>query len=816
MRAVSKLYLCLVLSLTVWTSLACSTEPTATTTDPIAQAQLDLLPDSTRSVAWVKLAALLAGPAESEVRASLAGKGREPALSALLSTVSLHLVGVDPARVDGALIAQTTDPEAGFVLVASLAAEDALDLSRLRAEGSYRGQRLYAHAETGLQVAKPSGELMVVAQPKMLRAILDAQADAGEKARGAGAIGPYLTALDAAGALRFVVGLPALYRDLGLRDDDLTLRSALAVSGAVELSASGTSGQIVFHTPNAKAFVAAFTEGAGDKIALIAGEALGPKLPTRALLTFSDSPFPGGKVERLASRGTLKRLFHAMNEVNYAQGVRQGGNAPWMNFQVGTDPNSIFINFRFKDEAALKSFEQTELPAGFELAPLRILEEDEPGYFLVLNAYQSSGGLVTGGRAEWSVFVRDPADGKARFLVIQAAAQAVSADSVNLLTPAEPVRHELKANTIATYVGVKEGEAEKTYFESAISWPLPSAVKVNTAREFTSANDYIYWGNGVADRGLYNGTVYNRQALKVPAADIVVNDQSRWAQYLNSEPVHAFVYTVGLEIVVSPWWNLDASYLDVTAEHLQDLIDFKDSFYPGTIKTAAKNALGGGSALSTFEVANKTPSVFYQFAVLDPARLEKMLALPDGHKLSPMRIFEDDEEAGHYVTLAVFEVEGSPEGLRAEWYAYADDGSLHPHRMVLDVASADIRVDPLTLLGLPSTVTHTRKEMTLATRVASLHGRFSLALDLAQSVPGLPSRDWVEAHDRTCSLNGICDKVFYGGATLTDPVRRFGPESVKIDELKTPWEGLISKEPSIAYVRDGAQRFAANPWDNVP
>jgi len=804
------------------TALGCSEHTdkgTMTDRDAVAQATSALLPASTRGALWVDVDGLLSGAAPNELRALLEGRGQEPALSAPFGRLGQHLQGIDLAKVDSALLAYTTEPVGGMLVIAELRSADAVDLSRFTSEGSYQNGKLYADAGRGLSLAVLADDVVVVGAAELVRAALDVQAGVAKPASESAAIGPYLGALDVPGSVRFVVGLPALYRAYAASTDDVTLRGARAVSGALELTDAEVSGQIAIHADNAERFVMAFGEASGDIARLSVLEPLQSGLPSRVAVSVAQPFANSDPAARLTSRSTLKRLFHGMNAVDYAQGVGERGNAPWMNFGVATDPNSIFINFRFKDEAQRQAFAAEHLPAGFELMPIQILADEEPDYFVVLNVYRSGGGLVMGARAEWSVFVRDPDTSKPRFLVIQAAAEAVSADPVHLLTAAEPVHHTLSDGTIATYVGVKEEEeqTERSYFESEITWPLRDPKVVSTARQFVSGNDRIFWGNGVADRGLYNGTVFNRDVLLVPPGQLVVRDQSRWAPFVASEPAHAFVYTTELDIVVSPWWNLDANHLDVTPEHLTELNEFKNGFYPRLIGDQARKSLRGeGAVLTTFEIENTTPSAFVHFAVLDPKALEARLGLPSGHKLAALRLLEDDAQPAHYVTLRIYQMPGELEGVRADWYAYTDDGSLHPHRMVIGAESSEVRIDPIALLAMPSSVEHALAGSKLTARVVSENLRVSLALELGGTSDALPSRDWVEATDRMCFLNGVCDKLYYDGATLTDPLVRVPVESISLSELATPWDGLIADVPTSAFVRRAAQRFAGNPWHNVP
>ncbi len=98
-------------------------------------------------------------------------------------------------------------------------------------------------------------------------------------------------------------------------------------------------------------------------------------------------------------------------------------------------------------------------------------------------------------------------------MVIDALAEAVSADSVRGLTPPEPLSHQFAGNRVVSSVGILEDGVETTLFTS--SFPRPSPTTGNIARftrEMAVGNDYIYWGNGVLDRGFYNATTFKCNA----------------------------------------------------------------------------------------------------------------------------------------------------------------------------------------------------------------------------------------------------------------------------------------------------------------
>jgi hypothetical protein len=512
------------------------------------------------------------------------------------------------------ILGQTLASEHGFIVIVSLAAPLAQSPATGRDTAvQYRGYALQPLDETSLLETWIDEKTLVIAQRPNLERVIDVHRNGAANLRRS-AIAPHLGMLDTPRAVSFVVGLPGLYRDIPAPGNGgSSLRQAEIAMAAFDLTPGRLVGDLQLISANAAGYV--------ERLRGLLSEASLPGLAASGnLLTIElDGLEPGADIRPL-----LKTLFIDMDAIDYSEAVAEDGNPPWLNFDVGENPNSIFINFEFSDPVMRARFAADHLPAGFTLAPIRILDGEEPRYFLVLNVYQSSGGLVEGARAEWSVFVNDPVRGKPRFLVIQAAAEAITADSVNLLTLPEPVSHRLEADGIYSYVGEIDpttGE-ELLYFDSRISWPPEGETRVAFAREFVAANDYIYWGNAVADRGLYNASVYNREAVLVEAPAIELIDNSQWAEYVGANPVHTLVYLNPLDFVLSPWWNLDAGYLDVTDDYRRTLIEFKNQFYPMTVLNQAEAAVKGEvPALLPSSMAATEPETHYHFLLTDPEGL---------------------------------------------------------------------------------------------------------------------------------------------------------------------------------------------------
>jgi len=811
---------CMFLLISALVSAACSKEEAPSDADAVAEL-LALSPAETRALAFVDVAELVADKSPAELDELLKGEATDPALRAPLQSVEHLALSLSlSSDIERLLLVQTTAVSNGLALIAKLKADrlDALDTSSLTAQAPYAGVDVFEDKKRQVRVAVLPKGIVVAAQGTGLEAVLDVHAGKASALAKTDKLGPYLAALKGSSTIEFVSALPGMYSKISpLGPGEATLRNAKVLSGALKVVDAKVSGNLTVHADNAEAFVARFNEiqGKTPAISLKLAPPVQSGAPAGAVLAFEDSPLQKNAEMLLSSRYAFKQLFHGMDAVDYTDGVEVDGNLPWLHFDVGGPPNSIFVNFAMlPDQVA--AFEAAELSAGFKLAPVRILESDEPTYFLVLNIYIAGGGLVEGPRAEWSVFIKDPADGQTRFMVVQAAAGSASADPVNLVTAPEPVTHELKDGRIVSRVGFVEGDTERNYWTSSIVWPQPVETPAVSAREFVAANDYIFWPNGVADRGLYNASVHNRDAVLIANSDIEIQDDSRWTRYIESTPRHSYVYTTPLDIVVSPWWNLDADYIDATPEHLEMLREFHIGFYPKLVRNTAQAALRGeDSALVGYEIGNKVPTAHFNFVVTDPTALSERIKLPAGYELTKLQLLPSDKTAESYLTLKVYQVERAPEGVRAEWLVYVRNGEGQLESMVIETATTEAAIDPVRFLSLPSLVKHEVTGSALKTTLSGPFLRLDATLDLSKGSSVLPSLDWVETHDYVCHLNGVCDKQFYDGSTLEEPVALLDAASVTLSNVTTPWDGLIETAPRSVFTRNNAQEFAGNPWVNV-
>ncbi|MEP1593008.1 MAG: hypothetical protein ABJK20_00475, partial [Halieaceae bacterium] len=597
-------------------------------------ALLEIIPAQSNAVLAVDIMALSNQSGNGQLGSLLnPANDADPLLQKLALVIEQATMGLDPAKdFDNFLAAYhlTTEPE--VTVLANVGNKSVSDLFPGESEntiGDYRGVELLLFDDSRRVAASLPGGALCLGSESTVRTVIDhirdklAANDSSLVRALSGEIEKY--------PIAYALDLNPETENSPVAPTRLTIENSHLLAGGFTLDASTLQGVARFTLPGAPAFLSKFIDQLEN------GEATMLSAPDEETLEIALSL----DIDRHFNRFLLKQLSHGMEAVDYAQGTGVGADLPWLTFNVSDKPESIFINYTFADERQRAAFEQEVLPAGFGLAPLKIVAGETPAYYLVLNIYGSSGGLVEGARAEWSVFVTDPTSGKPRFLVIEAVAASLAADPVNLLTPPEIVSHDLDQGEIRSQVIRKNEDGDEfVYYQSAFVRPEVNegGKSVLLSSAFAAANDYIFWGNGVADRGVYNGSVYAKAVTLVDPISFEYDDNSRWMPYLSEAPRHVFSYRNALEIVISPWFNLQASYLDVTESHRNALIEFSNNFYPMTAQGQALAAFNGKGDLTQPRMeAAETPSVYFHFDVLDPQGLEA--SLPEaGHKLAAIAL----------------------------------------------------------------------------------------------------------------------------------------------------------------------------------
>lgn len=248
-------------------------------------------------------------------------------------------------------------------------------------------------------------------------------------------------------------------------------------------------------------------------------------------------------------RSFIKRFMYSQLAMRTGFMIAIGKEHPLVQFTVEKDPPSIYWVFRIKPEEVEGLAKKLSIPPQFSLTPIRCLADDEPAYLITLNAYRVSG-LAKGIRAEWSIFVKDASD-TPRYLIVDARSSQASVDPVSIITKSSFVSHEKTGDTIRTQIG--EGSDA---FTCTLTLPRESPTAVSS-REWVSANDFIYWGNGVCDRTFYNAGLANAKQHRLDGAKAEIKDGTFWGTLVEPEPFHILIYDEAIEFVVSPWQNVD-------------------------------------------------------------------------------------------------------------------------------------------------------------------------------------------------------------------------------------------------------------------
>lgn len=250
-----------------------------------------------------------------------------------------------------------------------------------------------------------------------------------------------------------------------------------------------------------------------------------------------------------------KHYMYGTLTEQYAQGVSDGTEQPLLKFKVLDEPPSLFVNFEISPDKVDDLVAYLNLPAGFELTPIAILKGAAPRLYLTLNIYAVDGlqGLLSGLRGEWSVYVRKDG-GRPSYMVVDAKASKLTLDSVNWFSRGTLIVHKRTEAGLRSFVASDQG----TSFYSLVKQEgIDNAPRIYPEPSWVSANDRIYWRNGVADRTYYDGDFVDTPVLSVDPAMISFTNYTVWSQFVVPQPVSVLVYESGFELVISPWYNLD-------------------------------------------------------------------------------------------------------------------------------------------------------------------------------------------------------------------------------------------------------------------
>lgn len=520
----------------------------------------------------------------------------------------------------------------------------------------------------------------------------------------------------------------------------------------------------------------------------------------------------------------VKRTEFGNRALDEATRIGAGTAQPVLPFTVEDSPPSIFVNHVVPDDRAADFAAAVDLPPGFSLAKVRILESDPvPRYWLSLNVYRVSG-ITTGLRAEWSTYV-DDGSGAPRFMIVRARAAEGSVDPIGPLAGPEPFVHQVDAGVIHT--AMKRTTPTPTgpvltaddLFTSDITLPDPGDRQyVVPAREWVAANDYIYWLNGVNDRTFHNSTAHSAPLISVDLADVTLADDTEWVPFIEPVPAHVLVYLGPIQFMIGPWWNITEPDGRVDATTRNNLFTLKKQMYGGLSSISALNVLSGAAEpIVQSNVETTEPSVrwHWQIPAGQLAAFTAAADLPPGMTLSPLQLVEG-EPAEHWLSLHVYCESGVTPGLRAEWTTYVDDGT-GVHELILEARADHRALDPVNRFTLPYPLTHTVTGSTLTTTIGDGPTAFTSSFELpapGSATTEVPSRRWVGTADLRYWSNGVGDRLFTDSATL-DPKTSIDPSDVSVAN-GGPWAAFTAGGPDRVWVDQREVGQITNPWWTLP
>ena len=523
-----------------------------------------------------------------------------------------------------------------------------------------------------------------------------------------------------------------------------------------------------------------------------------------------------------ATLAQLKRSHFGALAQDGAARIGAGLAQPLAEFSVVDSPPSIFVNWTVPDAQATAFEAVAPLPPGFTLAKVRIVESDPvPRYWLSLNVYRVSG-LTTGLRAEWSTYV-DDGDGVPRFMILKARAAEGSLDPIGPLALPEPFEHSVVGSTIRTSMkdtAVQNGVPLLTaddLFTSTIELPAPAdRVAAVPTREWVTANDFIFWRNGVNDRIFHNSSSHSARLISLDPSAVTVDDHSAWAPFLDPTPAHVLVYLDAIDFVISPWWNVTAVDGNVDAATLANLAPLKASLYSGLSSTLALGVLTGTGEPAVRSRVESDPAAVHWHWRVPPgqvAALAVAAGLPPGLTLAPVALEEGDAPV-HWITLTASQRSGDGAGTRAEWTTYVDDGD-GVRTLVLESRSSTGSLDPVDLFSAPFPVTHT-VAATATSTVGTGGSAFSSSFAMPAPTPAnavLADRRWVGATDLRYWRNGVADRVTYE-STVFDTRTAIDPATAAIS-YGGQWSPFADATPDRIWVDRSGVDIVTNPWWNL-
>lgn len=235
---------------------------------------------------------------------------------------------------------------------------------------------------------------------------------------------------------------------------------------------------------------------------------------------------------------------------------------------------------------------------------------------------------------------------------------------------------------------------------------------------------------------------------------------------------------------------------------------------------SAQILAGKSQPLIEFRVEHSPPSLFINYRI-KPDRLDdfrKAFNIPDDIKMMPMQCIKDGE-AGYLLSINVYAVSGITNGLRAEESVYIDRGDGKASYLVLGATTDNFSMDPVDVLTMAGDLKYENTDDKISIsysngKKSKYEFKCSYHADGNQNKQSDPLAPWIAANDFIYWPNGVCDRAFYNGDLINEPVDLIAEKDVKTKNT-LPWAEFVEPEPVEVFALKKPLDFVISPWHNV-
>jgi hypothetical protein len=226
-----------------------------------------------------------------------------------------------------------------------------------------------------------------------------------------------------------------------------------------------------------------------------------------------------------------------------------------------------------------------------------------------------------------------PNDPKPRVMMLETQTSEISLNPVDLYSdPADVFEYSRTGDTLTTEI-----VSGSSSFSASFEIP-PNAPSPLLDPGWNSASDVIYWRNGVADLQNVNGLISNRRVARVPQRRASIDNQTRWAAFVERRPRWVLLFDERIDTVIQPWVNVTDPSVPLDSAFRDQLIATKaDEYSANEFQRATDIGNRMAEPITDFFVeVEPAPSVFLNF-ILDPSQIDALAAaipIPEGFELA--------------------------------------------------------------------------------------------------------------------------------------------------------------------------------------